>query len=120
MQSTRDPREQAGPVNGDLLAVSPFLTTPAETFGKPVCRLGLASHEQTSITPDDVLYAVGRGVNFLNWPGEPDPLSRAGGSSGRRPGTGLRAGRPQAVIIARWRSGFGRVASAGTGRGSGP
>jgi predicted aldo/keto reductase-like oxidoreductase len=75
MQSTRGPRDQSGlegPVPGNLLGVSPFLTTPAAAFGKPVCRLGLASHEQTSITPDDVLYAVGRGVNFLNWPGEAD------------------------------------------------
>jgi aryl-alcohol dehydrogenase-like predicted oxidoreductase len=29
----------------------------------------LASHGETAITPDDVLYALGRGVNFLNWPG---------------------------------------------------
>jgi predicted aldo/keto reductase-like oxidoreductase len=35
-----------------------------------VCRLGLASHGQTAITPDDILYALERGVNFLNWPGE--------------------------------------------------
>src|SRR5262249_40481402 len=46
-----------------------FLTRPAEAFGKPVCRLGLASHLQTDITPDDVLYAIDRGVNFLNWAG---------------------------------------------------
>ncbi len=51
-------------------ALDPFLTRPAALFGKPVCRLGLASHGQTAITPDDVLYAVSRGVNFLNWPGE--------------------------------------------------
>src|SRR5436190_6187827 len=54
------------------MARAPFLTCPAEAFGKPVCRLGLASHGRTAITPDDVLYAVGRGVNFLNWPGEAD------------------------------------------------
>ena len=51
-------------------ALSPFLTRPAALFGKPVCRLGLASHGQTAITPYDVLYAVSRGVNVLNWPGE--------------------------------------------------
>jgi predicted aldo/keto reductase-like oxidoreductase len=75
MQSTRNPRDRSSPegsVPGKLLAVSPFLTTAADAFGKPVCRLGLASHGRTSITPDDVLYAVGRGVNFLNWPGEAD------------------------------------------------
>src|SRR5262245_45166144 len=51
---------------------SPFLTCPAAAFGKPVCRLGLASHGQTAITPDDVLDALERGVNFLNWPGVAD------------------------------------------------
>jgi predicted aldo/keto reductase-like oxidoreductase len=48
---------------------SPFLLCPASAFGKPVCRLGLASHGATDITPHDVLYALDRGVNFLNWPG---------------------------------------------------
>ncbi len=46
-------------------ALDPFLITPA--FGPPVCRLGLASYGRTSLTPDDVLAAVDRGVNFLNW-----------------------------------------------------
>jgi aryl-alcohol dehydrogenase-like predicted oxidoreductase len=49
-----------------------FLTRPAAAFGKPVCRLGLASHGRTEVTPDDVLYALERGVNFLNWSGEAD------------------------------------------------
>jgi len=43
--------------------------TPAIAFGRPVCRLGLAARDETALTPDDVLYALGRGVNFLNWPG---------------------------------------------------
>jgi predicted aldo/keto reductase-like oxidoreductase len=51
---------------------TPFLTCDAGAFGKPVCRLGLATRGGTGLTPDDVLYAVGRGVNFLNWPGEAD------------------------------------------------
>jgi aryl-alcohol dehydrogenase-like predicted oxidoreductase len=34
-----------------------------------VCRLGLASYAQGTITPEDVLYAIDRGVNFLNWAG---------------------------------------------------
>jgi predicted aldo/keto reductase-like oxidoreductase len=75
MQTTRDSRDHShrhGPQGAKLLAASPFLATPAEAFGKPVCRLGLASHGQTSITPDDVVYAMERGVNFLNWPGEAD------------------------------------------------
>jgi aryl-alcohol dehydrogenase-like predicted oxidoreductase len=47
----------------------PFLVTPTKAFGRPVCRLGLASYGETSITPDDVLEALSRGVNFLNWQG---------------------------------------------------
>jgi aryl-alcohol dehydrogenase-like predicted oxidoreductase len=50
-------------------ALHSFLVTPAQAFGRAVCRLGLASYGETAITPDDVLYAVGRGVNFLNWQG---------------------------------------------------
>src|SRR5262245_36900521 len=52
--------------------VSPFLMLPAEAFGKPVCRFGLASRGGTALTCADVLYAVERGVNFLNWPGNAD------------------------------------------------
>jgi aryl-alcohol dehydrogenase-like predicted oxidoreductase len=48
-------------------ALHPFLITPG--FGFPVCRLGLASYGPTPITPDDVLSAVDRGINFLNWQG---------------------------------------------------
>jgi len=68
-------------VHHPMLTVSPFLSCRAEAFGKPVCRLGLASHGQTEITPDDVLYAVERGVNFLNWPGEADSPGGAGAFS---------------------------------------
>jgi aryl-alcohol dehydrogenase-like predicted oxidoreductase len=53
-------------------ALHPFLVTPAQAFGLPVCRLGLASYGQTALTPDDVLWAVDRGVNFLNWQGLPE------------------------------------------------
>jgi predicted aldo/keto reductase-like oxidoreductase len=74
-------------------AVSTFLSCPAGAFGQPVCRLGLASHGRTAITPDDILYALGRGVNFLNWPGEadepggPDAFSEAVASLGTRRGS---------------------------------
>jgi aryl-alcohol dehydrogenase-like predicted oxidoreductase len=47
----------------------PFLVAPAAAFGQPVCRLGLASYSGNALTPDDVLHALGRGVNFLNWLG---------------------------------------------------
>jgi len=53
------------------VGLSPFLQRPTG-FGKPVCRLGLAFREGSSITPEDVCYAIARGINFLNWPGEAD------------------------------------------------
>lgn len=42
-----------------------------------VCRLGLASRGDTALAPDDVHRAVEAGVNYLNWCGRPDGLSRA-------------------------------------------
>jgi predicted aldo/keto reductase-like oxidoreductase len=53
-----------------------FLHRDATAFGKPVCRLGLASYGATAITPDDILHALDRGVNFLNWAGDEDVFSR--------------------------------------------
>jgi aryl-alcohol dehydrogenase-like predicted oxidoreductase len=52
--------------------LSPFLITPQRVFGKPVCRLGLASRGQSTLTPDDVHHALSKGINFLNWPGFAD------------------------------------------------
>ena len=43
----------------------------------PLCRLGLATRGNTHLQPADVHYAVERGVNYLNWCGRPDGLSRA-------------------------------------------
>lgn len=43
----------------------------------PVCRLGLATRGNTHLDPADVHWAVERGVNYLNWCGRPDGLSRA-------------------------------------------
>jgi aryl-alcohol dehydrogenase-like predicted oxidoreductase len=54
------------PVEGGS-ALHPFLVTHG--FGLPVCRLGLASYGRNAVTPDDVLSAVDRGVDFLNWQG---------------------------------------------------
>jgi hypothetical protein len=51
----------------------PFLVT--SSFGFPVRRLGLASYGRTAIIPDDVLLAVDRGVNFINWQGLPEGAS---------------------------------------------
>jgi aryl-alcohol dehydrogenase-like predicted oxidoreductase len=50
-------------------AIHPFLKVDAKAFGQPVCRLGLASYGESAIARDDVLHAIGRGVNFLNWQG---------------------------------------------------
>jgi predicted aldo/keto reductase-like oxidoreductase len=68
--------------------VPAFLTTPFQSPRAgpafPVCRLGLATRGRGELTPDDVLHAVGRGVNFLNWCGAPDGLSRAVAEMGSR------------------------------------
>jgi predicted aldo/keto reductase-like oxidoreductase len=67
-----------------LDAVPAFLRRPAAAFGKPVCRLGLASYAETTITPDDIHHALDRGVNFLNWAGDEDVYSRTIAGLGRR------------------------------------
>jgi aryl-alcohol dehydrogenase-like predicted oxidoreductase len=61
-----------------------FFRRPAAAFGKPVCRLGLASHGETALTEDDVGHALDRGVNFLNWEGQEGAFSRAVAGLGRR------------------------------------
>jgi aryl-alcohol dehydrogenase-like predicted oxidoreductase len=57
-------------------AASSFLHRPAAALGKPVCRLGLASHDGARLTEADVRHALDRGVNFLNWAGTEDAVSR--------------------------------------------
>jgi len=42
-----------------------------------VCRLGLATRGNGHLKPDDVEWAVERGINYLNWCGHPDGMSRA-------------------------------------------
>lgn len=56
------------------------------TFGRlgPVCRLGLASRGNRGLAVDDVVHALDRGVNFLNWCGSPDTLSQAIAELGSR------------------------------------
>jgi predicted aldo/keto reductase-like oxidoreductase len=56
------------------MAIS-FLTAPLGRLG-PVCRLGLATRGDGHLTPTDIHYALDRGINFLNWCGAPDALSR--------------------------------------------
>lgn len=50
----------------------------------PVCRLGLATRGNGHLTPDDIHLAIDRGINFLNWYGGPDALSRAVAELGPR------------------------------------
>jgi hypothetical protein len=61
-----------------------FLHRPAAAYGKPICRLGLASHDGSSLTVADVHHALDRGVNFLNWAGSEDTISQAVAGLGRR------------------------------------
>jgi aryl-alcohol dehydrogenase-like predicted oxidoreductase len=61
-----------------------FLECSAEAFGKPVCRLGLASRGDGRLSTDDVHHALERGVNFLNWPGSEDAVSRTIAALGPR------------------------------------
>src|SRR3954468_16333249 len=67
-----------------MATISPFLLRPVSAFGKPICRLGLANRGDSALTEDDVLHALDRGVNFLNWPGGPDAMSRVVAGLGRR------------------------------------
>jgi predicted aldo/keto reductase-like oxidoreductase len=52
--------------------------------GFPICRLGLATRGGTHLRVDDIHHAIERGINFLNWCGTPDPLSRTVAELGRR------------------------------------
>ncbi len=42
-----------------------------------VCRLGLATRGNTKLDPEDVLYAIEWGINFLNWCGYDDGIAKA-------------------------------------------
>ncbi|MBZ5592618.1 MAG: aldo/keto reductase [Acidobacteriia bacterium] len=61
-----------------------------------VCRLGLASRGNTHLKPADVEHAIERGVNYLNWCGHPDGLSRAVARMG--------SARKQVVVAAQFQS----------------
>lgn len=80
--------------------LAPFLIAPADAFGIPVCRLGLAARGNSSLQPDDVLLAIDSGTNFLNWPGlaegptPGDAMTAAVASLGSR--------RPSVVVCAQF------------------
>lgn len=50
----------------------------------PVTRLGLATRGDNRLSPEDVAWAVDRGINYLNWCGQEDGLSRFVRESGGR------------------------------------
>ncbi len=66
----------------------PFLLTtlPRRRGGPPrtLCRLGLATRGDGLLQPSDILHAIDRGIDFLNWCGAPDALSAAVAGLGRR------------------------------------
>ena len=51
-----------------------------------VCRLGLATRGNGQLHVADVQHAIGRGIDFLNWCGQPDALSRAVADLGQQRG----------------------------------
>jgi predicted aldo/keto reductase-like oxidoreductase len=71
-----DNRESGPVVKSGAASTTPFLQRGPAAFGKPVCRLGLASHVNTDLEPADILHALDRGVNFLNWAGDREVFSR--------------------------------------------
>src|SRR5687767_6658320 len=54
----------------------PSLTVAFGSLGT-VCRLGLATRGAGMLDPHDILHALDRGINFLNWHGGTDGLSGA-------------------------------------------
>ena len=69
------------PMPRDLVPDRQFVRSPDRfadfsRLGR-VCRLGLASRGNTHLAIDAIMMAVGRGINYLNWCGRPDDMSRA-------------------------------------------
>jgi predicted aldo/keto reductase-like oxidoreductase len=69
--------------SSNAVSLSPFLTARFGALG-PVCRLGLATRGSGGLAVADVLHALDRGINFLNWCGSPDALSQAVAGLGPR------------------------------------
>jgi predicted aldo/keto reductase-like oxidoreductase len=70
-----------------LTQTQSFLTATLPYPGaapRRVCRLGLATRGDSSLTPQDVDHALDRGIDFLNWCGVPDGLSAAIAGLGQR------------------------------------
>jgi predicted aldo/keto reductase-like oxidoreductase len=60
------------------------LQIPGASQPRTVCRLGLATRGENDLHERDVLHALERGVDFLNWCGAPDALSRTIAQLGAR------------------------------------
>src|SRR5262249_17481943 len=65
------------------MSLPAWLTAPFGSLGT-VCRLGLASRGATGLTADDIHFALDRGINFLNWCGTTNALSRTIAQLGAR------------------------------------
>src|SRR5262245_60815261 len=61
-----------------------------------VCRLGLATRGGSRLNPKDVEFAIGRGLNYLNWCGHEDGLCQAIGALGPE--------RPKVVVAVQFQS----------------
>ena len=60
------------------MTVAPFPRAVRLSADLPVvCRFGLATRGTSKLQPEDVEEALERGINYLNWCGRPDGLSRA-------------------------------------------
>lgn len=86
------------------MTAAPYPRTVRLAPGLPeVCRLGLATRGTSKLRPEDVEAAVERGINYLNWCGRPDGLSRAIASFG--------AARKRLVVAAQFKSRTARGAA---------
>jgi predicted aldo/keto reductase-like oxidoreductase len=77
-----DDKQSSDSKQSDFLRLS--FIAPHSSFSVPVCRLGLATRGDNGLHADDVLYALKRCVNFLNWCGQRDALSETVAALGSR------------------------------------
>jgi aryl-alcohol dehydrogenase-like predicted oxidoreductase len=82
MTSEPPAAHESPPRDGPAIPSSCLVRHPAFPF--LLCRLGLATRGENRLTTDDIHHAVERGVNFLNWCGNPDALSWAVAGLGAR------------------------------------
>jgi aryl-alcohol dehydrogenase-like predicted oxidoreductase len=83
--------------------IHPFMQCAAAAFGKPVARLGLASHDGSSLAAGDIHHAFERGVRFFNWSGLAEGFEAAEGRDAFRDALAtLGARRDDAVLCAQF------------------